>query len=90
MNKIYSWIARQVIGRMFSGKGTVVLGWITTALGVFQIIASTDNVQALCASHNICLDGNPVYGAITMVVAEAMKILRFRTGQQYHDTKFIK
>ena len=88
MNKIYSWIASKILGRILGGQKTLILGWIVTILGIWNIVVSTENIQALCDSHNICLAGNAVLGYISTAVGEAIKILRFATGQNYDDPKF--
>jgi hypothetical protein len=86
--KLYSWIAAKVIGKVLGGHKTMILGWTMSIIGIIQIILSTENIAALCQSHNICLEGNAVVGKILFICGEAVKVLRYATGQNYGDPKF--
>jgi hypothetical protein len=90
MNKLYSWVAQLLLSKILGGKKTIILGWIVSILGAWNIIASTENVQALCETQNICLAANATWGWISVTIGEIMKVLRFATGQEYEDPKFKK
>ena len=76
MNKIYSWIAKIAIGRLLGENKTLILGWITSVIGIWNIIVTTETVEALCHSHNICLAGNAIFGYINLAIGEMIKVLR--------------
>ncbi|MBK7737038.1 MAG: hypothetical protein IPI45_04575 [Saprospiraceae bacterium] len=90
MNKIYSWAAQLLLSKVLGGKKTMILGWTSTAIGTFNIMFSTENLQAICEQHGICLQTSAVFGTILVIIGEATKILRYATGQSYRDPDFFK
>lgn len=90
MNKIYSWLASQFLGKILGDKKTIVLGWILTAIGAVEVLASTGNLEALCTNANICLQGNTVLGSILSILGQVAIVARYATGQKYGDIKFYK
>jgi hypothetical protein len=90
MNKLYSWAAQLLLSKILGGKKTLILGWLLTAFGAWNIVVNAEVIQSLCTSVHICLAGNATWGAITMVIGEITKVLRFATGQSYGDEKFLK
>ena len=51
---------------------------------------STENLQAICQHHGICMQTSAVFGTILVVIGEATKLLRYATGQSYRDPDFFK
>lgn len=90
MNKLYSWLASQFLGKILGDKKTIILGWILTGIGAIEVLASTGNLQALCENANICLQGNAVLGSVLGVLGQVAIIVRYATGQSYGDSNFIK
>ena len=90
MNKLYSWLASQFLGKILGDKKTNILGWTLSAIGAVEVLASTGNLQSLCENANICLQGNTILGSVLGVLGQVAIILRYATGQSYGDPKFIK
>ena len=89
MNKLYSWAADLLLSKVLGGQKTLILGWLLTAFGAWNIVVNAEMIQNLCNTVHICLAGNATWGAITMVIGEITKLLRFATGQGYGDPKFL-
>ncbi len=89
LNKIYSWAANFLLGKILGGNKTLVLGWICTFIGAWNIIVTQEMLDNLC-TIGLCLGTNKVFGIIITIIGEATKILRFATGQKYGDLKYIK
>ncbi len=90
MNKLYSWAAQLLLNKILCGQKTLILGWLLTAFGAWNIVVNAEMIQNLCNIVHICLAGNATWGAITMVIGEITKVLRFATSQSYGDEKFLK
>lgn len=88
MNKIYAKLAAFLLGKFLGGQKTLILGWATTILGIIQLVFSTDTMHKACELYNICLEGNPVFGAIFIALGELTKLVRYATGQDYKDPRF--
>lgn len=90
INKLYSWLANILLSKILGGKKTLILGWLVTFLGAWNVIVTTEAVQSLCDTAHICLQGNATWGWICMMIGELTKLLRFATGQDYGDKRFIQ
>lgn len=90
MNKIYLALARTIIGKLFPGLKTIGLGWITTVMGILNVLATTDIFQRLCESAHLCIEGSAAHGTIMIVIGELMKIFRFATGLENGEKQFVR
>ncbi|MBK6546383.1 MAG: hypothetical protein IPG12_14095 [Saprospiraceae bacterium] len=88
LQKLFSFLASKIFGGIAPKQKTMILGWLTTIVGTFSILFSTESVQKLCEQNIICLDGNAVWGGVLVVIGVLIKILRFVTGQEYGDRRF--
>lgn len=88
MNKIYSWLASQFLGKILGDNKTKIIGWLLTIIGGIEVLASTGNLQALCENANICIQGNAILGSIMSILGQVAIVCRYATGQKYGDPKF--
>ncbi|MBK9721408.1 MAG: hypothetical protein IPO78_07275 [Saprospiraceae bacterium] len=63
---------------------------VTHCIWCLDIVINAEVIQNLFNTVHICLAGNATWGAITKVIGEIIKVLRFATGQSYEDEKFLK
>lgn len=88
MKSIYSWIARNLLYKVFPGSKTILAANAGTIIGIINIISTTDLWNQLCTSFGLCWTGSAAYGTLMLLFAEIMKLLRFATGQNHEDPKF--
>lgn len=90
MNWIYAKLANILLSQILGGKKTLVLGWLLTIIGGWNVVITPEMLDKLCTVTHLCLSTNPTWGWITMAIGELTKLLRFATGQDYGDKRFIQ
>ena len=47
MNKLYSWAADLLLSKVLGGQKTLILGWLLTAFGAWNIVVNAEMIQNL-------------------------------------------
>lgn len=77
-----------MLSKVLGDKKTLILGWTSSILGAFNILFSSDNVQALCQNIGWCLDGNAWWGTLLTIIGQLTIAARYATGQKYGDPNY--
>jgi hypothetical protein len=93
MNSIFKWILSKInpdvwmdylaglVVNFLPGLKTKGLSIIGMIIGVYNLIATPENIKKLCDAGIVCLEGNPIWGKVLLVFSFLAMVFRKATDQ---------